>query len=461
MKKVKPKNGRKFRQVSIFSLEVSRLNDYLYHPVNRDDPEIINLAESIRVNGLREPLVINEDLYIISGHRRKVACELAGVFNVPCEVLPIPIDSPEFIVMLREYNRQRVKSNDEVIRESILDSNEEIEGMAQSLKVKRKRESEISIESNVEMVTRKKRAGIKGNISLLNAVLKIIDDLRDIWPLSDRKIHYELLNDPPLKHQGKPGSKYKNDRKGRSYQTLTNLLTRARLTGDIPWESIFDETRTVQKWNANQNVGLFVKKQFDGFLNYYWRDLLQSQPNHVEIMGEKNTVKAIIHPIAARFTIPYTIGRGFSSLNPRHDMAERFFKSGKEKLILLILSDFDPEGETICESFATSMRDDFGIVNIHPIKVALTHKQVIEMNLPPGGKAKTKSKNYKRFKSQYGNNVFELEAIKHTVLQKLLTEAIEGVIDIKSFNAEVDKENEEFKELAVWKKKVSSIWAEK
>lgn len=60
-----------------------------------------------------------------------------------------------------------------------------------------------------------------------------------------------------------------------------------------------------------------------------------------------------------KFCIPYTIGRGYSSLPPRKAMHTRFKKSGKEKLILLILSDHDPEGWDIAETFAKSMRDDF------------------------------------------------------------------------------------------------------
>ena len=58
-------------------------------------------------------------------------------------------------------------------------------------------------------------------------------------------------------------------------------------------------------------------------------------------------------------------------------------KSGKEKLLLVVLADQDPEGEDIGRSFAQSMRDDFGITNIVPIKVALTAEQVESLHLPP------------------------------------------------------------------------------
>ena len=47
------------------------------------------------------------------------------------------------------------------------------------------------------------------------------------------------------------------------------------------------------------------------------------------------------------------------------------------------LSDFDPEGEDIAHSLARSLRDDFGIDAIEPIKVALTAAQVQELRLPP------------------------------------------------------------------------------
>ena len=72
---------------------------------------------------------------------------------------------------------------------------------------------------------------------------------------------------------------------------------------------------------------------------------MQSQPNHIEIVGEKNTIAPIIRPVAAGFSIPTTIGRGYCSLRPRYDIAERFRKSGKDRLLLLILTDFDPDGQ--------------------------------------------------------------------------------------------------------------------
>ena len=180
---------------------------------------------------------------------------------------------------------------------------------------------------------------------MLRAIDRVLTANRTFWPLSDRQIRYQQLNDPPLSHANKPGSVYRNDHK--SYKSLCELLTRARLAGRVPFSAIADPTRDVTTWATHHGVGTYVRQELDNFLKGYHRDLMRSQPAHVEIMGEKNTVASIIRPVASRYTIPFTIGRGYCSLPPRVEMAERCRRSGKDTLVILFLSDFDPEGENI------------------------------------------------------------------------------------------------------------------
>ena len=54
------------------SIKPSPENHQLYRPTS-DDPDISALAESIRKNGLQEPLIVTQDDFIISGHRRYAA----------------------------------------------------------------------------------------------------------------------------------------------------------------------------------------------------------------------------------------------------------------------------------------------------------------------------------------------------------------------------------------------------
>ena len=215
---------------------------------------------------------------------------------------------------------------------------------------------------------------------MLDAIRKILKDNQAHWPLDDRTIHYNLVSNPPLRHAAKPDSLYRNDLA--SYKDTTDLLTRARIARLIPFKCIADSTRTVETWWLHPDINAFVASELEGFLTDYNRNRQQSQPHHVEIVGEKNTLKSSIHQVASERCIPYTLGRGYCSLEPRNQMAKRFKASGKDRLIVLVISDFDPEGEDIPHSFVRSMRDDFGIKSIDGMKVCLTHNQVKERDLP-------------------------------------------------------------------------------
>jgi len=92
---------------------------------------------------------------------------------------------------------------------------------------------------------------------------------------------------------------------------------------------------------------------------------------------------------------------------------------------------------------ARSLRDDFGVKTIDPIKVAITADQIDEFDLPPKLKAKKTSTNYKRFVRKHGDDVFELEALPPETLQQVLRNAIDSVIDIDAFNHELDQEKQD------------------
>jgi len=126
---------------------------------------------------------------------------------------------------------------------------------------------------------------------------------------------------------------------------------------------------------------------------------------------------------------------------------KRFKESGKERLVLVILSDFDPDGDMIAQSFARSLRDDFGVPeeSMVPVRAALTPQQVKALRLPRSLlKAKEKSKHYERFVAAHGSDaVYELEAVPPVQLQELLENTLKQLIDIERFNEEVGAEEED------------------
>jgi len=423
-------------------LRPSPENDELYKPVDSSDRAVIELANSITENGILEPLVVTQDGYIISGHRRHAAALLAGLLSVPCRVqhLARENDLDGFIRLLREHNRQRIKTHAELLREAVVDVDRD--EAYQAMIEHRQSQRQPDVGDSIRITGKVMRAKIsKAKRPMLNTIRRILADRRKFWPLSVRQVHYALLNDPPLKHASKPDSTYTND--NNSYKALVDLAIRARLAGELPMHAIDDETRPMETWDIFASVEGFIHRELEWMFRNFRRDLMQSQPDHIEIFGEKNTILSIIRPIAERYTIPMTVGRGYTSLPPRDKINKRYIKSGKRNLVLLVLSDHDPEGENIPHALARSMRDDFGIENVKAFKVGLTADQVRDYKLPTTLKAKKTSSRYKGYTRKHGTDVYELEALTPERLQEALVKAIDSVIDTEAFNAELDAERDD------------------
>lgn len=445
---------------SLDAIQPSPENDRLYRPIDPADPELEALANSVRKDGVREALIVSSDGFIISGHRRFAAARMAGLKAVPATVDPIRRgdDLDAFVRLLATHNRQRVKNHAEVLREELVltDPATAYRALVEHRRAKTRPSPGFAELASIERRERAARCRISSaKTPFLDAVLAILEQNREFWPLSIRQIHYRLLNRPPLRHAAKPRSVYRQDEA--SYKSLLDLATRGRLNGLIPWEATEDETRPCETWHTFESVRPFVRQELRTFLHGYWRNLMQTQPAHIEVLGEKLTIRSIIEEVCERYTIPYTIGRGYSSILPRRAIAQRFENSGKDRLIVLVLSDQDADGMGICESFATSMREDFGVV-LEAYKVAITIEQARAMRLPTNGmQAKESSAQYERYVELYQTtDAWELEALEPSELQRQLINAIETVIDREAFTREVAAERTDAAVLEAWRKKAQA-----
>jgi hypothetical protein len=445
-----PNTSTEIIELAIGDIFPSPENSTVYHPLSMENPDDAALVKSVRIHGILDPIIITLENYILSGHRRHWAARAAGLKVVPCRRIGMLRDDPRFLPLLAECNKQRNKSFDEILHETVLAANPEEAHRA--LLEYRQRVAQVSADT-IEIVGTIRRNPISSaKAPMLDAIDAIIEEMKSFWPITDRQIHYGLLNAPPLIHASKPNSLYRNNLE--SYKALCELITRARLGGLIPYQAIHDPTRPVTLFDVHAGVGPFLEREIERFLKGYWRNLQASQPCHIEILAEKLTVQSILHTVAAEYRIPMTIGRGYSSIPPRYEMAQRFRQSGKDRLVLLVVGDQDPEGEDIGHSFARSMRDDFGVLGIDPIKVALTSQQVADLNLPPMMIAKKKSSRRKTFTDKHGEHVYELEAVPPATLQHFLREVIDSVLDVDAFNEELDAEKQDAAQLAERRKSV-------
>ncbi len=436
------------RELSIFAVEPAPENDKLYDPVRTDDPDFQALVENIREHGVINPPKSSADGFIYDGNRRLAALRCLGMDRITVEIHPEVSHSKDpdgFLRLLRWCNLQRVKTTAEVMRESIVDMEPDTWHRVCDY---RKSVSEVDGAEVYHLIGEKTRSEIVQKRGLADAIVRVtIARFERYGPTSDRKINYLLLNETGLVRNDVTQEPFLNN--DDCYQDVTDLLTRLRLDGSIPFEAIEDETRPVIIWNTHRSVQSFIKEQTQDFLCNYWRDLMQSQPNWIELLVEKNTVARDLEKIAAKYTIPMTSGRGYASLPPRKAMVDRFHASGKEKLIIVAATDMDPEGQDIPNAFGLSLRDDFGLSpdQLVIVKAVLTHKQTQELQLHEGQFAKTKGRRYKRFVEAYGNRCWELEAVDTEFLQQATDNTIQRVIDPQAFYREVEIEKKEKGEL--------------
>ncbi len=96
----------------IHDIPLDQIDDFPSHPFKvMDDEEMLKLVESIREYGVITPAIVRkkEDgkYEMISGHRRKRACALAGIETLRAEVVEMSRD--EAIIFMVDSNLQRTK----------------------------------------------------------------------------------------------------------------------------------------------------------------------------------------------------------------------------------------------------------------------------------------------------------------------------------------------------------------
>lgn len=98
------------RLPKIFDIPLTEIDDFPDHPFKvRLDEDMDQLIESVKNRGVITPITLRrkEDgrYEIVSGHRRRKACELAGLATVPAEIKELTRD--EAIILMVESNLQR------------------------------------------------------------------------------------------------------------------------------------------------------------------------------------------------------------------------------------------------------------------------------------------------------------------------------------------------------------------
>ena len=96
----------------IYDIPLSEIDDFPDHPYKvKEDEDMDQLVQSIKDNGILTPVTLRrkEDgrYEVVAGHRRKRACELAGIPSLRAEIKDLTRD--EAVILMVESNYQRSK----------------------------------------------------------------------------------------------------------------------------------------------------------------------------------------------------------------------------------------------------------------------------------------------------------------------------------------------------------------
>ena len=97
----------------IRDIPLELIDDFPDHPFKvRDDEDMMQLVESVKERGVITPATVRpkEDgrYELVSGHRRKRACELAGFETLRCEVVDLTRDEATILMVESNFQRSQI-----------------------------------------------------------------------------------------------------------------------------------------------------------------------------------------------------------------------------------------------------------------------------------------------------------------------------------------------------------------
>lgn len=104
---------------TIINIPISQIRDYHNHTFYvLDDESMVELTDSVKKFGILEPLMVreigNNEYELISGHRRKMACEKAGIRTVPAIVKELENDDADILMVDSNLYREYISLTEKV-----------------------------------------------------------------------------------------------------------------------------------------------------------------------------------------------------------------------------------------------------------------------------------------------------------------------------------------------------------
>ena len=233
-----------------------------------------------------------------------------------------------------------------------------------------------------------------------------------------------------------------------TYKSLSRATVVAREEATIDPLAFQDRVRT----HTNGDYGYLSPDEFiDDRLDQlrespenYTRPMWSTQQTMPIIWLEKDALFTPITEIASRYRVKVYAARGYSSFTSVYEAAQDI-----QRLMIpvkvLQLTDFDPSGEDMVRDLEDRLTRYGRLIQFELTKIALTSDQVSTLGLPPMP-AKKSDPRYNRFAQSFGDQVVELDALPPDELERIVSTAIQELIDQDAWNAEIEKAKQEQEE---------------
>lgn len=231
-----------------------------------------------------------------------------------------------------------------------------------------------------------------------------------------------------------------------SYTRLGNIINKARLAGMLDWEYIVDRTRNLSGANHFDKPQDAVLKAARSFSQDLWRN----QPVRIEVWVEKEALSQVVSRASSQHDVDHFSCRGYVSQSELWSAGQRLlaYILAGQRVVVLHLGDHDPSGIDMTRDIDARLRmfltRDYHRANMEELgssttkgaiwthmnrrasgtalevrRIALNMDQVEQYN-PPPNPAKVTDSRFAAYRTLYGEESWELDALTPQVLDELI-----------------------------------------
>lgn len=223
------------------------------------------------------------------------------------------------------------------------------------------------------------------------------------------------------------------------YKKLGRILADAREGGLLDWLAIEDGQRSSFHFHDCPTPQDLLDGIERGLLLNPWND----QDVYVETWVEKQGMEGTIARPCNSRRAGYMACKGYLSVSEAWRAGQRFEaqKAKGKRLVLLHLGDHDPSGIDMTRDNKDRLEFFSREHGIEVQRLALNMDQVEQYDPPPQFAKDTDSR-FDGYKKLYGEHSWELDALRQSVIGKLITDALDKLIDWDKWNESMAKERE-------------------